>query len=151
MISRKGKYAIRAALYLAQRYGKGPTPIAEIASAEKISRKFLESILLTLKNEGILESARGQRGGYALKESPDRLTIGRLIRVVEGPLSPVSCVSRTGYRPCPDCPDEVTCPIRLVMKEVRDAISEVLDQKTLAVLVEESKRPQEADWFMVGI
>lgn len=151
MISRKGKYAVRAALYLAQRYGNGVTPIAEIATAEKISRKFLESILLTLKNEGILESTRGKGGGYALQESPERITIGQIIRLVEGPLAPVSCVSRSGYRPCPECPDEATCPIRLVMKEVRDAISQVLDQKTLASLAEEVRRPHDTDWFMVGI
>jgi DNA-binding IscR family transcriptional regulator len=77
--------------------------------------------------------------------------IGRIIRLVEGPLAPVSCVSRSGYRPCPDCPDKAACPIRLVMKEVRDAISQVLDQKTLASLADETDQPPGADWFMVDI
>src|SRR6266550_6167225 len=139
MISRKGKYAIRAVLYLAQRYGEGPIPIEEIASAEKISRKFLETILLELRYAGVLDSKRGKGGGYLLRETPSRLTVGRIIRVVEGPLSPVDCVSRSAYRPCADCLDESSCRIRLVMKEVRDAISRVLDRKTLAALVEEGR------------
>lgn len=151
MISRKGKYAVRAMLYLARRYGEGLVPVEAIASGERISRKFLESILLTLKNEGVLESKRGKGGGYALREAPHRLTVGRVIRIVEGPLSPVSCVSRTRYRPCPDCLSELTCPVRLVMKEVRDAISQILDQKTLASLAEDGTQPRDAEWFMVGI
>jgi len=151
MISRKGKYAIRAILYLAERYGEKPIAVEEIASAERISRKFLESILLTLKNNGVLESKRGKGGGYLLREAPDQITIGQIIRIVDGPLSPVSCVSRTAYRPCSDCPDEATCRIRLVMKEVREAISKVLDLKTVAALAEEGKQPHDKDWFMVGI
>jgi Rrf2 family protein len=151
MISRKGKYAIRAVLYLAQRHGGGPIPIEEIASTEKISRKFLESILLELRYAGVLDSKRGKRGGYLLHETPSRVTVGKIIRIVDGPLSPVDCVSRSAYRPCPDCPDEATCQIRLVMKEVREAISRVVDRKTLAALIEESKMPRTADWFMIGI
>jgi Rrf2 family protein len=151
MISRKGKYAIRAVLYLAQRYGEGPIPIEEIASAEKISRKFLETILLELRYGGILESRRGKGGGYVLNEPPNKVTVGRIIRIIDGPLSPVDCVSQSAYRPCPDCPDERTCRIRIVMKEVREAISKVLDVKTLAQLVEEGQVPHTSDWFMVGI
>ena len=151
MVSRKGKYAIRAALYLAQHYGEGPIPIEEIASTEKISRKFLETILLELRYAGVLDSKRGKGGGYLLHEAPARVTVGQIIRVVDGPLSPVDCVSRSAYRPCPDCVDEATCRIRLVMKEVRDAISEVVDHKTLATLVEEGAVPHSADWYMVGI
>jgi Rrf2 family protein len=151
MISRKGKYAIRAVLYLAQRYGEGPIPIEEIASAEKISRKFLETILLELRYAGVLGSRRGKGGGYVLQETPAKVTVGRIIRVIDGPLSPVDCVSRSAYRPCPDCPDEATCRIRIVMKEVREAISRVVDRKTLAALIEEGKVPRSADWFMIGI
>jgi Rrf2 family protein len=151
MISRKGKYAIRAALYLAERYGDGPTPIEEIASAEKISRKFLETVVLELRYAGILESRRGKGGGSSLSKPPAKVTIGRIIRATDGPLSPVDCVSQSAYRPCPDCPDERTCRIRVVMKEVRDAVSKVLERKTLVQLVEESKAPHSADWFMVGI
>jgi Rrf2 family protein len=151
MISRKGKYAIRAVLYLAQRHGQGPIPIEEIASNEKISRKFLESILLELRYAGVLDSKRGKGGGYLLHETPSRVTVGRIIRIVDGPLSPVDCVSRSAYRPCPDCPDEASCQIRLIMKEVREAISRVVDRKTVATLIEESKVPHSADWFMIGI
>ena len=148
MISRKGKYAIRAVLYLAQRYGEGPIPIEEIASAEKISRKFLETILLELKYAGILESKRGKGGGYVLSQTPAKVTVGRIIRITDGPLSPVGCVSQSAYRPCPDCPDESACRIRIVMKEVREAISKVLDVKTLSQLVEEGKVHHTPDWFI---
>jgi Rrf2 family protein len=151
MISRKGKYAIRAALYLAERYGKEPIAVAEIASAEQISRKFLETILLELRYAGILESRRGKGGGYVLSKPPGKITIGSIIRATDGPLSPVDCVSQSAYRPCQDCPDEQTCRIRLVMREVREAISKVLDRKTLAQLVEDGKVAHPADWFMVGI
>ena len=148
MVSRKGKYAIRAVLYLAQRFGEGPIPIEEIASAEKISRKFLETILLELKYAGVLESKRGKGGGYALSQRPAKVTVGRIIRITDGPLSPVGCVSQSAYRPCLDCPDESTCRIRIVMKEVREAISKVLDVKTLAQLVEEGKIAHTAEWFI---
>ena len=140
MVSRKGKYAIRSALYLARHYGEGPVSVEKIAEVEGISRKFLETIMQELKNGGLLQSQRGKKGGYTLRESPGEITLGRIIRLIDGPLAPVRCVSATAYSPCPDCPSEQECHIRLVMKEVREAISRVLDLKTL----EQTLRDREA-------
>jgi Rrf2 family protein len=141
MISRKSKYAIRAALFLARHHGKSPVSVEKIASAEKISRKFLETIMLDLKVSGLLHSQRGKQGGYVLSEPPDRITLGRIIRTIDGPLAPVRCVSVTAYKACEDCLDEVTCPIREVMKDVREAISRVLDLKTLGEVLAAERRP----------
>jgi Rrf2 family protein len=140
MISRKSKYAIRAALFLARHYGKSPVSVEKIASAEKISKKFLETIMLALKVGGLLHSQRGKHGGYILTDPPNKITLGRIIRTIDGPLAPVRCVSVTAYKACEDCLDEVTCPIRLVMKDVREAISRVLDLKTLDEVFRAGKR-----------
>jgi len=140
MISRKGKYAIRCALYLARNHGRGPISVDTIAKAEGISRKFLETIMQELKNGGLLQSQRGKQGGYILRQSPRSITLGRVIRLIDGPLSPVRCVSATAYAPCPDCPSEKNCHIRLVMKEVREAISRVLDLKTLDQTLRDAER-----------
>ena len=144
MVSRKGKYAIRSALYLARHYGQGPVTVETISEAEKISHKFLETIMQELKNGGLLHSQRGKRGGYTLRLSPQKITLGRIIRLIGWPLAPVRCVSATAYAPCPDCPNEKSCNIRSVMKEVREAISRVLDLKTLDQVLRESNKPQSA-------
>lgn len=137
MISRKGKYAIRSTLYLARQHGSGPVPVKTIASAEGIPRKFLERIMQELKNGGLLHSHRGNRGGYTLRQPPDKVTIGRIIRLIDGTLSPVQCVSSTAYSPCSDCPSEKGCRIRPMMKNVGEAISRVLDLKTVEQLMRE--------------
>lgn len=131
MVSRKGKYAVRSILFLARHYGQAPITVETISDAEGIPRKFLETIMQELKNGGLLHSHRGKRGGYTLRQHPQKITIGRVIRLIDGPLAPVRCVSATAYAPCPDCPNEKSCNIRMVMKEVREAISRVLDLKTL--------------------
>jgi Rrf2 family protein len=138
MISRKGKYAIRALLYLAGQSASVPVSVEQIASAEGISRKFLESIMLDLKLSGLVRSSRGKKGGYTLQRTPARITIGQIIRAVDGSIAPVPCVSATSYAPCEDCPEESTCAVRLVMLEVREAISRVIDLKTLEALQEET-------------
>jgi len=135
MLSKKAKYAMKALLYLAREYGKGPVLIADLAEKEHIPRKFLELILLELKSHGFVESRKGRGGGYYLARDPDRLTLGEALRAVEGPLAPVPCVSQTAYRRCEDCRDERTCGVRLVMKEVRDATANVLDAATLSRVV----------------
>ena len=140
MISRKSKYAIRAALFLARHHGKSPVSVEKIAFAEKISKKFLETIMLDLKVSGLLHSQRGKHGGYILNEPPNKITLGRIIRTIDGPLAPVRCVSVTAYKACEDCLDEVTCPIRMVMKDVREAISRVLDLKTLDEVLRTGKQ-----------
>jgi Rrf2 family protein len=137
MISRKGKYAIKAALFLARRYGCGPVAVEEISSSEGISRKFLETIMQEMKRAGVLNSQRGKQGGYTLRKSPREITIGKVLRSVGGPLAPISCVSASRYKPCEDCSSEGACHVRLVMMEVREAISRVLDLKTLDKLLTE--------------
>jgi len=132
MISKKTKYGLKALIYLARQYDKGPILIADLAREENIPKKFLEAILLSLKNNGILQSRKGKGGGYYLGRHPGKITLGQAIRVMEGPLAPVPCVSETAYAKCSECDNELTCGIRLVMKDVRDAMAAILDGTSLA-------------------
>jgi len=132
MISSKAKYGLHALIHLSEKYNTGPVLIADLARDEKIPKKFLELILLDLKNNGILESKKGKGGGYKLAKQPSDVKIGQVIRILDGPLAPVSCVSQTAYKPCKECKDEYHCGIRLVMKDVREAIANILDKTTLA-------------------
>jgi Rrf2 family protein len=136
MLSKKAKYALKALTVLAKEYGQGPVLISDIAQREGIPRKFLEVILLELRNDGILHSKKGKGGGYFLAKSPTQVSIGHVIRVLDGPLAPLPCVSRTAYMRCHECRDERTCGIRMVMKEVRDATARILDSTTLADMLE---------------
>lgn len=131
MLSKKTKYGINAVIYLTKHYKQGPMLIEDLANDERMPRKFLEAILLELKNKGILQSKKGKGGGYYLGRPPAEITMGQIIRVLEGPLAPVSCVSQTAYRPCDECLDERCCGLRLVMKDVRDAIANILDKTTM--------------------
>jgi Rrf2 family protein len=131
MLSKKAKYALNAMAVLAKEYGQGPILISEIARREGIPHKFLELILLELKNDGVLQSKKGKGGGYFLGRPPNQITMGHVIRVLDGPLAPIPCVSRTAYMRCHECRDERTCGIRIVMKDVRDAIAKILDSTTL--------------------
>jgi Rrf2 family protein len=131
MLSKKSKYALKALTILAKEYGQGPVLISDIAQREEISRKFLEIILLELKNAGILQSRKGKGGGYSLGRPPKQISLGHVIRVLDGPLAPLPCVSRTAYVRCRECRDERTCGIRMVMKQVRDATAQILDSTTL--------------------
>jgi Rrf2 family protein len=140
MLSQKAKYGIRALLYLA-RQGEGvPVLIREIAEKERLPKKFLEAILLELKSAGILHSRPGKGGGYTLNRSPKTITLGRVIRLIDGPLAPIPCVSQTAYAPCKECLDEKTCTIRAVMKQVRDATAKILDEATFADLLDQEYR-----------
>jgi Rrf2 family protein len=152
MISRKGKYAIRALLYIARQSGRvSPISVEQIATAEGISHKFLEAIMVDLKVGGVVSSTRGKGGGYTLQKPARRITIGEIIRAVDGPIAPVSCVSVSAYAPCVDCPDESACSVRLVMLEVREAISRVVDLKSLEALMEESiaRTSQDSHTFQI--
>jgi Rrf2 family protein len=135
MLSRKGKYGLRALIFLAHKRGQGPIQIREVAEDLGISRKFLEAILLELRKVGVLQSRQGKEGGYYLERSPDTVSIGHIIRMFEGPLASVPCVSLTAYARCTDCTEEGLCAIRCIMKEVRDASARILDQTTLEHLV----------------
>lgn len=132
MLSSKSKYALRALLLLTSEWERGPILVSELAVRERIPRKFLEAILVQLKRRGILRSRKGRGGGYALGRSPAQITIGEIVRVLDGPLAPVPCVSKTAYVQCRDCPDEDACGIRIVMQRVRDATADILDGTTLA-------------------
>ena len=133
-ISKKSKYALRALFELAEKYEQGPVLISQLAERHRIPRKFLEAILLELTRNGLLQSKKGRGGGYVLGRKPGDITIGQIVRVLEGPLALVTCVSQTAYKPCDECLDEETCGIRLAMKEVRDATAHILDNTTLAGL-----------------
>lgn len=139
MISKKSKYALKALDRLVRERDRGPVLIAELAERENIPKKFLEAILLALKNHGILQSRIGKGGGYSLALPPEEITIGRVIAALEGDLAPVSCLSSVNYRPCEECADEGSCGIRLVMADVWAAITGVLGTVTLAEMVERSE------------
>ncbi len=138
MISNKTRYGLQALLSLAKDYGGGPVLIADLAEKERIPKKFLELILLQLKNAGILGSRKGRGGGYFLSKDPAEITLGKAIRALDGPLAPVPCVSETAYQKCQECLDEKSCGIRLVMKDVRDAIAAILDHTSLKEVLERS-------------
>ncbi len=131
-LSRKARYALRALYALAADEARGPVLIADLAEGESIPRKFLEAILLELKNAGILKSKKGKGGGYALARAADQITMGQIIRVIDGPLAPIPCASERAFVRCEECTDETTCGTRQVMKKVRDAIAAILDSTTLA-------------------
>ncbi len=132
MLSQKAKYAIKALLVLSEESADEPVLIADVARRGAIPRKFLELILLELKNRGLLQSKKGRGGGYRLARAPEGITLGEVIRLMDGPLALIPCASLTAYRKCDECGDERTCGLRLVMKDVRDATARILDTTTLA-------------------
>ncbi len=147
MLSKKAKYAIKALLALTDHRRDEPMRISDLARAEQIPPKFLESILLGLKNQGILQSRKGKGGGYLLARDPATVYLGQIVRMFDGPLAPVPCASQTGYVPCADCRDEAACGVRLAMKEVRDETARILDGTSLAALrrrVDRVARPRRA-------
>ena len=134
MLSKRSKYAIKALLALADHERGEPVRIADLAHEEQIPPKFLELILLGLKNQGILQSRKGKGGGYLLARDPAHIYLGQIVRMFDGPLAPVPCASQTAYVACADCPDEAVCGVHLAMKAVRDATAKVLDGTSIASL-----------------
>lgn len=132
MISQKAKYALRALMSLAQAEPGVTMRIADIAAADKIPQKFLERILLDLRNRGYVASRRGSAGGYALLKPAEKITFGEILRLIDGPIAPLPCLSMTAYRRCEDCADEASCEIRQVFQRVAVATREVLDKTTIA-------------------
>jgi Rrf2 family protein len=130
-LSKRTLYCLRALYALARKEGQGPVLITQLASEEGIPKRFLEQILLALKSGGVVMSKKGKGGGYALAQPPGNITLASVIRIMEGPLAPLPCASETQYRACDECGDAETCGTRLVMREVRDAIAEILEQTTL--------------------
>jgi Rrf2 family protein len=137
MLSRKSKYGLKALLVLADEAGQGPVQTSELAERQRLPKKFLEAILLELTRHGLLQSKKGRGGGYVLSRRPEDITLGQVIRILNGPLALVPCVSQTAYSRCEECIDEDTCGVHLVMKEVRDATARILDNTTLAGLGEQ--------------
>jgi Rrf2 family protein len=134
MLSKRSKYAIKALLALADHERGEPVRIVDLATEEQIPPKFLELILLGLKNQGILQSRKGKGGGYLLARDPADIYLGQIVRMFDGPLAPVPCASQTAYVACADCPDEAVCGVHLAMKAVRDATAKVLDGTSIASL-----------------
>jgi Rrf2 family protein len=139
MLTNKGKYALKALVHLAGLEPGRTASIAGIAEANSIPKKFLDSILLDLRNAGFVRSKKGPGGGVALARAPEEIKIGAVIRAIDGPLAPIGCASRTAFRPCDDCEDLETCPVRLTMVDVRDAMSEILDKTSLAQMAGRSR------------
>lgn len=133
-LSKRGEYGLRALQDLAVHHGTGPVPNKDLAERNNIPPKFLEQILLTLKHGHIIRSQKGPRGGYYLARSPEQITLAEVVRLLDGPLAPVSCVSEVAYEPC-GCPDMETCGLRRVMKDVRDTVARMMENTTLADLV----------------
>jgi Rrf2 family protein len=130
MLTKKSKYALKALLYLAKN-DDVLVQIAELSQKENIPQKFLENILLELRNHGLLYSKRGKDGGYKLGKPSSDITFGQIIRILDGPLAPIGCVSHIAYQKCDECVDENTCNIRRVMKLVRDETANILDGTSL--------------------
>lgn len=136
-LSTKGEYASRAMLELSLEYGRCALHGRDISAAQMIPQRFLEQILLLLKRAGYVRSRKGPRGGYVLARPPSEITVAEVIRVMDGPLAPIDCVSVTAHEPCPM---EKTCGLRWLWKDVRDAVAEILERTTFADLVERSGR-----------
>src|SRR5271154_1328489 len=137
MLSKKSKYALKAMLVLAEEYGQGPVLISDIARRESIPHKFLELILLDLKHQGLLQSRKGKGGGYFLGRDPSQISVGHIVRILDGSIAPLPCVSKTAYMRCRECRDERSCGIRIVMKEVRDATAKIMDSTSIADMLKQ--------------
>jgi Rrf2 family protein len=151
MLTKKAKYGLKALVYLA-----GLTPgqtalVADIAAANQIPKKFLDAILGELRNAGFVHSKKGKGGGYTLARSPAEIGVGNVIRSLDGPLAPIQCASKTVYRRCDDCEDEVHCAVRLVMLQAREAIANVLDRTTLEQMREMGERGEAVESLEKGL
>lgn len=134
MLSKKTKYGIKAIVYLAKQEDRTPVQIATISKEESISLKFLESILLTLRKNGLLGSKKGKGGGYYLLKTPQEINMAHVMRILEGPIAMVPCVSLNFYERCDDCPDENACAVHSLMIQVRDSSLEIFRNTTLSDL-----------------
>jgi Rrf2 family protein len=132
MLSQKAKYALRALLVLAEEGDDRPLMISDIAERHNLPKKFLEQILLDLKHHGLVQSRRGRSGGYALLKPAAEISFGQVVRIIDGPLAPLPCLSKMAYRRCEDCPGEEACEIRRVFARTHQLTSDVLDSTTLA-------------------
>ena len=139
MLSKKTKYAIHALTYLAKKDPSQPTLIVDISKEANIPRKFLETILLDLKKNGILGSKMGKGGGYFIRKKPSEIQLSTIIRLFNGPIALLPCASKNYYEPCDECEDEASCGLRFVMEEVRDETLNILEKKTIQDIINKDK------------
>jgi Rrf2 family protein len=145
-LSKKGEYALRSLINLgiAKEVGRSLVQVSELAESEQLPIKFLEQIMQALKEDGLVVSVRGKFGGYRLGKPAKDIPIGQVVRLIDGPLAPIGCVSQSAYAPC-TCPDETHCGLRMLMLDVRNAIANILDRYTLADVVEITLRKLKRD------
>jgi Rrf2 family protein len=145
-LSKKGEYALRSLINLgfAAEAKRDLVQASELAESEQLPVKFLEQILQVLKEAGFVKSARGKFGGYSLAKPARSIKIGQVVRLMDGPLAPIACVSQSAYEKC-TCPDEVHCGLRMLMLDVRNAIADILDRYSLADVVEVTLRKMRRD------
>lgn len=145
-LSKRGEYAFRALIDLgmAHEAGRKMVRLNEIIKKEKIPSAFLEQIFAQLREAGIVDAKRGARGGYFLAQPADTISMGQIVRLIDGPLAPIGCVSQTAYEPC-TCPDEEHCGLRMLMLDVRNSIAAIMDRYTLANVVEITLRKLRRD------
>lgn len=145
-LSKRGEYALRSMINLgiAAKVGRKLVRVTELATAEDLPVKFLEQVIQQLREAGYVESVRGKHGGYRLAKPADQIAIGSVVRLIDGPLAPIGCVSQTAYEPC-NCPDEAHCGLRMLMLDVRNAIAAILDRYTLADVVDVTTRKMVRD------
>jgi Rrf2 family protein len=132
MLTNRGKYGLKAMVHLAGAPAATPMLVADIAAAENIPKKFLDAILGELRMAGLVHSKKGRGGGFVLARSAEKIAVGEIVRALDGMLAPIACASKKYYRKCDDCPSEGKCRVRLMMREVRASISNVLDHRSLA-------------------
>ena len=142
MLSRKAKYALRALSTLALAE-PAQLQARRIAQEAKVPEKFLESILVELRNAGLVTSKRGTVGGHSLAKPADTIMVGDVVRIIDGPIAPLRCASVTAYQPCADCIDPQTCALRDLMGDVRDAMSAIIDKRSLLELAQAARTPPE--------
>lgn len=133
MLTKKGKYGLKALVHLSRLPQGQLAFVGDIAATNNIPKKFLDAILGELRNAGFVQSRKGKDGGYRLAKLPSEIKIGHVVRVLDGPLAPLPCASRSQYQRCEDC-DEATCQVRHMMLEVRHAVAELLDNRSLAAM-----------------
>ena len=143
-LSTKGRYGVKAMFDLAQHHGKGPIPLNSIAERKNISEHYLEQLIAVLRKAGLVKSIRGAQGGYTLAKPPDEITIGDIVRILEGPIAPVDCVSEEDPEPCNRAD---FCVTRTIWAKVRDSVADVLDSITLADMVKEEEELKEKSYM----
>lgn len=151
MLTKKGKYGLKAIADLATLAPGETAFVTEIATRNNIPKKFLDTILLELRNGGFLRSKKGPSGGYALSKPASEIFIGQIVRTLDGPLAPIRCASRTAFEACDDCADPEACPVRRSMSTVRDAMAEILDTMTLEAFIHGGKVGSDRDVSPVKI